>query len=428
MKQESAEQVGTSQGQATTNVVVIGGGVIGLSVAEQLSHEGLAVTLLEKDRIAAGASYGNAAGFAFSEIMPMASPETIRKSIKWFLDPLGPFAVVPRDLPLTLGWLLRFCFAARNAQFDRSIEVQAALMRLGESTLAQTLSRTGLGSMVRSNGALYLYESEAQYRADLKNWHSRERHGIQFECYEGGTLHEFQPGLSRSIAAGIFTPAFQSVSNPYDYCRALHNHVESNGVITRYDQAISVLPNGNGCVVTLENDESIHADKVVVAAGPWSAELSSKLGDTVPVVGERGYNTTLPKTSLRNLDRTLFFTAHGFVLTPLADGIRVGGASEIAKLDRAPNFKRSKAMLAKAKSLIPDLQTEGGEEWMGIRPTIPDTLPVISRATKSSNVIYAFGHGHLGLTQSTATAQLVSDLCSGRKPSVDLTALRVNRF
>ncbi len=408
-------------------VIVIGGGIIGVSIAEKLKHEGLDVTLIEKKKIAAGASFGNAAGFAFSEIMPLASPGTIKKSIAWFLDPEGPFAVVPKDLPKTFGWLIRFALSARNSLYKNSTVTLSNMMKYEKQTLQAFHKRTGLDSMVTDKGALYLYEKESQFTADVKNWEFRKQHGIAYETFKGDALHEFQADLSENVIAGIFVPSYPMVSNPNDYCHAIHELNQKNGVEILYE-AVASVNKGEKPTVTLENGQELNADKIIIASGPWSATLTKKLGDKVSLVGERGYNTTLPKSALPNLQRTLFFPAHGFVMTPLKDGIRVGGASEIASLTRASNFKRSKNMLNKALRFIPSLQTNDGKEWMGMRPTMPDTLPVISKSTQSDDIIYAFGHGHLGLTLASSTAQLVSDLVHDKEPQIDIKALRVDRF
>lgn len=408
-------------------VIVIGGGIVGVTIAEKLNHEGMDVTVIEKEKIAAGASYGNAAGFAFSEIMPLASPSTIKKSIGWFLNPEGPFAVVPKDLPKTIGWLLRFAFSARSSLYKNSTETLSNLMSYEKKTLKTFHQRTGLDSMVDDKGALYLYEKESQFKADLVSWEFRKQYGIEFETYKGEALHEFQPDLAENVVAGIFVTSYPTVSNPYNYCHAIHQLNEDNGVKLVYEKVASVK-NGTKPTVIFENGNEMTADKVIIASGPWSATLTEKLGDKVSLVGERGYNTTFPKSALPNLDRTLFFPAHGFVMAPLVDGIRVGGASEIASLTRASNFKRSKSMLNKALKFIPSLKTDNGKEWMGMRPTMPDTLPVISQSTQSEDIIYAFGHGHLGLTLSSSTAQMVSDLVKGTKPAIDIEALRVDRF
>ena len=166
---------------------------------------------------------------------------------------------------------------------------------------------------------------------------------------------------------------------------------------------------------------------MVVAAGAWSHRLARTLSERIPLETERGYNTTLPPGAF-DLKRQLTFGGHGFVVTPLARGVRVGGAVEFAGLDAPPNFARAKALLAKAKRMMPGLRTEGGVEWMGFRPSLPDTLPAIGRAAADQRVIYAFGHGHLGLTQAAATARLVADIMAGRPPPIDLAPFCPQRF
>jgi len=169
------------------------------------------------------------------------------------------------------------------------------------------------------------------------------------------------------------------------------------------------------------------ARRVVVAAGAWSHQLARTLSDRIPLETERGYNTTLPASAF-DLKRQLTFDAHGFVVTPLACGVRVGGAVEFAGLDAKPNFARAATMLAKAKRFMPGLRTEGGTQWMGFRPSLPDSLPAIGPAAADARVVYAFGHGHLGLTQSAATARLVADIVAGRTPPLDLAPFRPQRF
>lgn len=411
-----------------TDVAVIGGGIIGLCVAERLSAEGLAVTLIEKEQIAAGASAGNAAGFAFSEVMPMASVATLRKSLKWFFDPDGPFSVVARDLPQTAGWLLKFALAARKSTFDRSLRTLAALMQLEQQTLPAMLSRTNLQHMVRRSGALYLYESAAALKADRANWELRRRYGTEYEVLEGQSLHDLQPGLSGKLAGAVLAPGFQSVSNPMDYCLALHGAVTGNRVETRYAQVERIVAVDGGTIIHCREQPALEAKHAVLAAGPWSAKLTAQLGDRVPLVGERGYNTTFPKSAFPALDKLMFFTAEAFVMAPLADGIRVGGASEVASLERDANLERCRAMLRKAKELVPGLRDCEGVEWMGVRPTTPDTLPVIGFSSASPRIVYAFGHGHLGLTLASSTAQLVTDLVQAKKPAIDIDALAVTRF
>ena len=170
-----------------------------------------------------------------------------------------------------------------------------------------------------------------------------------------------------------------------------------------------------------------HAKQVVVATGAWSHHLAKTLGDKVPLETERGYNTTLPVGAF-DLKTHLTFGGHGFVVSKIAGGVRVGGAVELGGLKLAPNYKRSEVLLRKAAQFLPKLKTESGQQWMGFRPSMPDSLPVISSTRNAPNVIYAFGHGHLGLTQSAGTAELVTSLVNGTEAATSLDAFSVDRF
>jgi D-amino-acid dehydrogenase len=227
--------------------------------------------------------------------------------------------------------------------------------------------------------------------------------------------------------AATFVPAWSTVSDPLQLTLALAREFERlGGRIGRAD-AIALSSGPDGVSVPLREGPAIVAGRVVVAAGAWSHHLARTLGERIPLETERGYNTTLPSGAF-DLKRQLTFGGHGFVVTPLACGIRIGGAVEFAGLDAAPNFARSAALLAKAKRFMPGLRTEGGSEWMGFRPSLPDTLPAIGPSASDDRVVYAFGHGHLGLTQAAATARLIADIVSGRPSPIGLVPYRPQRF
>jgi D-amino-acid dehydrogenase len=203
--------------------------------------------------------------------------------------------------------------------------------------------------------------------------------------------------------------------------------VQQRGASFRRAEVKRLAPVDGGVRVTLADGQELVAGRVVVAAGAWSKALTKPLGDAIPLDTERGYNTTLPPGSF-DLRRQLTFGGHGFVISPLTSGIRVGGAVELGGLHLPPNFARADAMLKKAKAFLPDLQTAGGKQWMGFRPSLPDSLPVIGFSRAGRNIVYAFGHGHLGLTQSAATGRLVSELLTGAPLSLDLTPFSPQRF
>jgi D-amino-acid dehydrogenase len=409
------------------DVAIIGGGIIALAAAQKLQAAGRRVTVIERHGIAEAASFGNAAAFAFSDILPLAVSGKIRQVPKWLLDPLGPLSIRPSYVLKAAPWLLRFWRAGWPDRIERSITAQGALMRVAAVEMASMLADTGLGFMVREDGSLELYESEAEFAASQPGWRARTDHGIAFEHVRGERMAELQPGLSPRFMSGTFVPGWQNVTDPYDFALALARAVQARGVAFLRGEATAVVPDGDGVTITLANGQSLASAAAVIATGAWSRRLTDQLGDAIPLETERGYNTTLPLGAF-DVQRQLVFGGHGFVITPLGDGVRIGGAVEFAGLDLPPNFKRSEAMLAKAARFLPGLKREGGTQWMGFRPSLPDSVPVIGPSRASPRIVYAFGHGHYGLTQSAGTGALVRDMLCGKAPAIDVAPFSAARF
>ncbi|MBS7543684.1 FAD-binding oxidoreductase [Ancylobacter oerskovii] len=408
-------------------VVIVGAGIVGLAIAFHLQGEGRRVRLIERGGVAEGASRGNAGAFAFTDILPLASPGILRKAPKWLLDPLGPLAIPPAYLPSIVPWLLRFWRASRPDRYRGSLVVQGELMRVAAAAMEAMVRGAGLSHRVRADGNLQLYESEAELAAAQHGWDQRARAGIVFEHVRGARLAELQPGLAPRFVAGTFTPHWKTVDDPYHFALALFEAVMARGGAITHGEVAALVPTETGVRVSLRDGTRLDAGQAVIAGGAWSRPLAAGLGDAIPLETERGYNTTLPPGAF-DLRRQLTFGGHGFVVTPLVTGIRVGGAVELGGLKRPPNFKRSEAMLAKAAAFLPGLRTGGGTQWMGFRPSLPDSLPVIGASKASERIVYAFGHGHLGLTQSAGTGRIVADLIMGRRPPLDLAPLRADRF
>ena len=225
---------------------------------------------------------------------------------------------------------------------------------------------------------------------------------------------------------GTFVPGWKTVADPQQLGKAGWAYAERVGARFRH-ATVERLQTGSRPELLLGNGESVQPDRIIVCAGAWSHLIAVEAGDRIPLETERGYNTTLPADAF-DVKRQLIFSGHGFVITPLATGLRVGGAVELGGLSRPPDFRRSEAMVEKARRFLPGLRTEGGRQWMGYRPSLPDSLPVIGRSTATENVVYAFGHGHLGLTQAAATGRLVRNIVLGETPSLDISPFSPQRF
>lgn len=407
-------------------VIVIGAGVIGLSTALMAQARGLSVTVVDREGPAAGASAGNAGAFAFTDILPLASPGILRKAPKWLLDPLGPLSIPPAYALQIAPWLFRFWRACSPRAVAASTTAQTRLMDLSRAELEPFLAATGTLGMLRKDGNLQVYESEAEFRASLPGWQAREAHGIEFRHMTAADMAALQPGLSPRFIKGTFTPGWFSIADPKDYVLALADRFRAQGGTILTAEVTRLEPHESGVYIRT-NGKSLSADKLVIAAGAFSHRIAASLGDRIPLETERGYNTTLPPGAF-DLRCQMTFGGHGFVISRLSSGIRVGGAVELGGLSLPPNYKRSEAMLRKAEAFLPDLKTGGGTQWMGFRPSLPDSLPAIGRSKASPRVIHAFGHGHLGLTQSAGTARLVADLLTDQTPPVDLTPFSPQRF
>lgn len=410
------------------DVIVVGAGIIGLSTAFLLQRNRFRVLVLDRKGPAAEASRGNAGAFAFSEVIPLATPNTVNRAPKWLLDPLGPLSIPPRYAIRLAPWMFRFWRSARPSQVDHGIRAQAALMDQSKHALLPFLKQTATGGMLRRDGNLQLYENAAEFEASRPYWDARKQLGIPFEHVHGTyALSEIQPGLSKRFVSGTLTPEWYSISDPHEYALTIADIFRNRGGQIEITDAQSLSTTAKSVTIHCAGEQTFTADQVVVCAGAWSHSLAKTLGDRIPLETERGYNTTLPAATF-DLRVQLTFGGHGFVITNLGTGIRVGGGVELGGLNAPPNYARAQALLNKAKRFLPELDTDGGTQWMGFRPSLPDSLPVIGHSPKSERVIYAFGHGHLGLTQSAGTAELVAELINGDPPSINLDPFRADRF
>jgi D-amino-acid dehydrogenase len=412
---------------SSIDIAVIGAGIIGVASTYKLTEAGRRVLLIDRKGVAEETSRGNAGAFAFSDIMPLATMDVLKKLPRWLSDPLGPFTVRPEYLPRLTPWLTRFWRAGWPDRVAASIKAQAEMMRLARRETESLVAAAGLGPKIRSVGVVELYESEAEIRAPQPELAAKTAEGIEHRLVRGAELAELQPGLAPSIVAATFIPKWQTVSDPYDYTVAVADAAMARGAQFREGEVVRLDPLEAGVIITFDDGSKLTAAHVVVAGGAWSRALTAPLGDLIPLDTERGYNTTLPQGAF-DLRRQLVFGGHGFVVTPLSHGVRVGGAVELGGLKLPPNFKRADAMLTKAARLMPGLKTSGGKQWMGFRPSLPDSLPAIGRSRPSPRIVYAFGHGHLGLTQSAAAGRLVTDIIAGAAPSIDLAPFSPQRF
>ncbi len=405
----------------------MGAGIVGLAAAYHLLKEGAQVTVVDRDADGDKCSFGNAGGIAVTEVMPAAAPGVLWRVFGWMLDPLGPLAVRPAHAFKLLPWLARFARVSTPREVERIANAIAAINRRVYDDLLPMLAETGLTPELHRTGALNVYESEKGYLLDAEELACKRAHGIVVQELTAAEARQMEPALGPLVHRAVFTPQWSHVNDPKRLVQGIREWLLSRGVIIKKGEVRNIAPGSTTPLAIEANGESIAVDRVVVAAGAWSAILARRLGDRVLLESERGYNMTIPDSGIA-LRQQLIFAERKFVATPLTCGLRIGGAAEFGGLNAEPNYKRSSVLVELARLYLPGLRTEGGKSWAGHRPTTPDSLPVIGPSMHQPNVFYAFGHGHLGLTQSATTGRLVSELVFRRPASIDLAPYGIERF
>ncbi|MDR7143536.1 FAD-dependent oxidoreductase [Rhizobium sp. BE258] len=415
----------TEDGKRT--VAVIGAGVIGASIAFELQRRGFQVTLIDKGEPGRGTSYGNMASIAL-DFAAGSGPTTWKKIPRWLLDPEGPVWLRPSYAPKMLPWFLRFIAAGRPSRLR---QIEDAGMLLTGRALADTramLSAIGAPELMTDEGCLAIYETESEFAGDRGHIEMMQRYGFEFEVLNGGAIQHYEPALSSKVAKAVLLPDNKSIREPYQLVVKLAAAAEAAGArfLSGSVRSIDRKPEGTS-VVILESGGRIEVDSVIVAAGVHTRDLAAKLGEPVPLETERGYHTQIMKPGIA-MRHSVIWPHRAFMVTPTAGGIRVGGNVELAGLDAAPDFRRPRVLVRHAQRVLPGLKVEDTSEWMGHRPALPDTIPIISASSKVPGVFYATGHGHLGLTLAATTAQLIGDMVSGTKPAIDMTPFRIDRY
>jgi D-amino-acid dehydrogenase len=410
-------------------VVVVGAGIIGTTVAFELQRRGKSVILLDRDEPGRGASYGNMASIAVTEFMPASRPSVWAQMPKWIFDPNGPVRLRPTYLPRLAPWFLRFLFASRPSKLRLLEAAGAALCARVYEDLVPLLSAAGLQDMLGQKGCLSLYADDAEVAADREHIDIIRRFGIPHYAVNGSDIQALEPAVNTKIKRAILFPQNRSVSDPYELVQGfVRCFNELGGCVVKGDVvAFERRDDGRIAGLRLSDGRRLQVGELVLCAGAFTGCLAKLLGESMPLETERGYHTQIMSPGIA-LGHSIIWPARAFMIAPVAGGIRVGGTVEMAGLDAPPNFRRARTIVQHAQEVLPGLRIRDTSEWMGHRPALPDTIPIIGPSAKVRGVYYATGHGHLGLTYAATTARLIGDLVTGRTPPIDVAPYRVDRF
>ncbi|MGY8700638.1 MAG: NAD(P)/FAD-dependent oxidoreductase [bacterium] len=406
---------------------IIGSGIVGLCCALYLQRDGWEVTIIDKVGPGESCSYGHAGVLSETSALPNAMPGVISKVPKWLLDPEGPLYIRMRYLPHLLPWLLRFIKAGTARESENTVRSLLALNAGTVGKYQNLVNSSQAGSLIRPSGYLSVYQSESSYKHASGGWELLQRHGAQLRMLTGEELHELEPMLAPSYIRAVMIENQGYVTNPYRLAQVLSEQFsQAGGVFLRREvREARLSADGN---VRLNLDLGyVESGKLVVAAGAWSHQITAQLGVHVPLETERGYHVTLAHPEVQP-SHVIMEAEHKFVATPMEMGIRFAGTAELAGLTASPNYERADILLRLGKRMFPGLSGSEKTEWMGHRPSLPDSRPVIGKCPAAPNVLFAFGHGHRGLIGAPMTGEIIADLMANRQPKIDITPFRPERF
>ncbi len=402
---------------------MIGAGVVGLTIALELVEAGRDVVLVDPGPPGMGASYGNAGTIAGYAVSPVGTPDVLRSLPSLMFSRTSPLAIRHRALPSLTPWLLRFLWQSLPAQAERNARALATLLAgAGERWDDLALRVAGAGILQR-RGCLYVYETPQAFAAAGVEMAGRRALGVEVDLIGPDALAALEPVLPSAAGAAYFTDA-TFLDDPGRMMGLIAAAVlpKARQLQARAER----LTRGPDGVVVEGPGLHLHARKVVIAAGAYSRTLAAQGGDRVPLDAERGYHVEWDMAEPL-LQRPTCPTARGFYFCPMAGRLRVAGTVELGGLHLPPSPHRIRKLIDGARAFFPHLG-EPHRSWMGFRPSLPDSLPVIGPSSGGAEVIHAFGHGHLGVTLAPVTAQIVAALVAGKTPQLDLSAYQPGRF
>lgn len=411
----------------TKNITVIGAGIVGIATASYLRRDGHRVTVVDQRPPGEYCSFGNAGILSPGSCVPIAMPGILSQVPGYLLDPLGPLALRWSYLPQALPWLLKFVAAADVKRVEKIADGLRALLSQTFDAYAPLVKNAGVEDLIHKSGYMVVYSSRRAYQADALGWKLRRDRGVVIDELDAAGVRSRLPGLNGNYEVGLFLHDHGWCANPERLTKSLAAQFERDGgkLLQRKVLGIDVGPEGPRVLRTDAGD--LPVEHLVICAGAHSNEFSAQLGDTVPLEAERGYHITYSDPRYR-LPMPIMVPEHKCFVTPMEMGLRIAGQSEFAGINAAPNYVRADVLGRLMQNLFPGISNVDATKWMGRRPSMPDSTPVIGAATRFGNVHYAFGHGHVGLVGGAPTGRLIADMIAGRAPRVDLQPYSPARF
>ncbi len=427
MADSGARVIEDSNSRIRKRVAVIGAGIVGVSTAIWLMRDGHEVVLIDRSAPGEGTSHGNGGVLASCSIVPITVPGLLAKAPRMLLDPNQPLFLKWSYLPRLAPWLIRYLGNGKAEAVKRRATAMHALVGDSLADHQALAAGTGAESFVVPSDYLFLYNDRAHFAGDAFGWSVRKEHGIEWDVLEGKAFNDYDPSYGPDLTCAVRLKDHGRITDPGRYVKALAAHAEAGGARLVKGEATDFAREGGKVSGVRVGGETIACDAVVLATGVWSRALARKLGVEAPLESERGYHLELWEPNI--MPRSPVMVASGkFVATPMEGRLRLAGIVEFGGLEAPPSRAPFALLERNIRMAIPGIAWKDKTEWMGHRPSMADSLPVIAEAPGLGGAFLGFGHDHVGLTAGPRTGRLLAQIIGGTTPNIDLAPYRANRF
>lgn len=413
-------------------IVIIGGGIIGLSSAYFLADAGFRVTVIDRSDMQEGCSYGNAGYLCPSHFAPLAAPGIVSQGLRWMLNSRSPFYIRPSFDANLLNWGMHFVRSATARHVERSAVPLRDISLLSKHWYEQWQLVPGFDFFYEQKGMLEFFKTPANAHHAESTIQQAHDLGLDAELLNAAQVQELEPLTPLDILGAIHFRCDAHL-NPARMMEVLKKQLLAKGVVFKPGETVSGFETAKGRITLVKTDKSAYpCDEVVLAAGVWSRPVAQLLQLKLPMVGGRGYSFVVPSTANRSISHPIILSEARVAITPLGDGtIRFGGTMEITPVNTPPRMQRVEGIVNAIGRYFKDwpvTMPAEGAVWQGFRPCSADGLPYIGRPRRYDNLIVATGHAMLGLSLGAGTGKLVSELASGLPTSMSILPFDPDRF
>jgi D-amino-acid dehydrogenase len=411
-----------------SDVAIVGGGIVGLATALACRARGLAVTVIDPGGIRDATSYGNAGVISRGSLFPVAAPGLLKKLPRYALNRENAIRVDYGSLLAFAPWLLAFMRRCNEAAWREAAAALDPLCAASFDEHWRIADEIGVRDLIIRRGWMKLYRTEEAFAGTALERELLAQYRIGFEVIDGAELPQFEPALKRRFAKAVWHTETGSVLDPGGLVQAYEAAARGRGVSFVHTKAADIVEDGDGAKVLLEGGGEMRAGTVVVATGAASHDLTRAMGYRLPLAAERGYHRHFTDAGEHKLSRPIYDTGGSYIVSPMNAGLRVLSGVELARRDAPPNLAQIDAVETEARATLAVGDAVEPGPWHGSRPSTPDGLPVIGRAPRHPHVVFAFGHGHIGLSTGPITGKVVAEIIAGEATSIPTAPFAAERF